>query len=76
MKALSDEKGFVSFQHYGYENKFNAVVMGLLGPSLEDLFNACNRSFGLKTILMLAEQIINRLETLHSKNFVYRDVKP
>lgn len=73
---MSGEKGFATFEHYGYENKFNAVVMGLLGPSLEDLFNACNRSFSLKTILMLAEQIISRLEVFHSKNFVYRDIKP
>lgn len=73
---MSGERGFVSYHHYGYEAKFNYLVMGLLGPSLEDLFNACNRNFTLKTILMLAEQIINRLETLHSKNFVYRDVKP
>jgi serine/threonine protein kinase len=54
LKSLSGEKGFVSFHHFGYENKHNLLVMGLLGPSLEDLFNACNRTFSLKTILILA----------------------
>lgn len=76
MKAMSGERGFVPFHYYGYENKYNAVVMGLLGPSLEDLFNICNRSFSLKTILMLADQILSRIEVFHSKNFLYRDIKP
>jgi serine/threonine protein kinase len=52
------------------------LVMTFVGPSLADLFTACNSKFSLKTVLLLAEQMISRLETLHSKGFIHRDVKP
>ena len=60
---------------YGAEKGYNVLVMDLLGPSLEDLFNFCGRRFTLKTVLMLADQMIGRVEYLHAKNFIHRDIK-
>ena len=45
------------FRWYGAEKDYNVLVMDLLGPSLEDLFNFCSRRFTMKTVLMLADQV-------------------
>lgn len=50
--------------------------MELLGPSLEDLFKFCGRRFSIKTILLLAEQMIEILRHVHSKKYMHRDIKP
>ena len=43
---------------FGVEGEYNVLVMDLLGPSLEDLFNFCSRKLSLKTVLMLADQMV------------------
>ncbi|PBJ71694.1 casein kinase [Trypanosoma cruzi cruzi] len=68
--------GIPNILFYGVEGEFNVMVMDLLGPSLEDLFSFCDRKLSLKTTLMLAEQMIARIEFVHSKSVIHRDMKP
>jgi serine/threonine protein kinase len=52
------------------------MVLDLLGPSLEELFNFCDRKLSLKTVLLLANQLIYRIEYIHAKSFIYGGIKP
>lgn len=51
--------------YFGREGDWNILVMDLLGPSLEDLFEYCRRKFTLKTVLMVAIQMLQRIEYVH-----------
>ncbi|XP_060218464.1 casein kinase 1-like protein 2 isoform X1 [Lycium barbarum] len=75
-KILQGGTGVPNLKWFGVEGDYNVLVMDLLGPSLEDLFNFCSRKMSLKTVLMLADQMINRVEFVHAKSFLHRDIKP
>ena len=75
-RVLQGGYGIPGVKWFGAEGDYNVLVIDLLGPSLEDLFNYCGKRFSLKTVLMLADQMIARLEFMHSRSYIHRDVKP
>src|SRR5215472_13369736 len=84
--------GIPSAYYFGQEGLHNILVIDLLGPSLEDLFDHCHRKFSIKTVVMVAKQMvrntdpsqpsladlkqITRVQIIHEKNLIYRDIKP
>lgn len=75
-KSLIGGFGVPNLYCYGFNRTHNFLIMELMGKSLEDLFQMCDQKFSLKTVLMLADQMISCVEYVHSKNFIYRDIKP
>ncbi|CAG5898926.1 unnamed protein product [Menidia menidia] len=57
-KMMQGGVGIPTIKWCGAEGDYNVMVMELLGPSLEDLFNFCSRKFSLKTVLLLADQMV------------------
>ena len=68
--------GFGRVFYFGTHENYHVMVMELLGPSLEDQFNKCGRRFSLRTVLQLADQMLERVETLHNCHLIHRDIKP
>ena len=62
--------------YYGAQNNKNVMIMDLLGKSLEQLFEQCKKKFSIKTVLMIADQMIKRVEYIHSRRIIHRDIKP
>ncbi|KAG5477036.1 hypothetical protein LSCM1_05374 [Leishmania martiniquensis] len=68
--------GIPQIYYFDSEGDYNIMVMEMCGPSLEDVFNYCHRRFSLKTVLMIADQLLQRIQYFHEKGFVHRDIKP
>ena len=74
--ALRGGDGIPKIYWCGKQGVYIILIIDLLGKSLEELFNSCERKFSLKTSTLIAMQMIERVEYMHSKNFIHRDIKP
>lgn len=77
-KYLTYLKGFgiPEIKYFGHSEKYHILIETLLDKSLENLFSESHGNFNLKDISMIGIQVLDRLEYIHSKNIIHRDIKP
>ena len=61
------------FFRYGTVDHYHAMVLEMLGPSIEDLYNYCHRRFSIKTVLLLGEQMLERICHIHRRAVIHRE---
>ncbi len=70
------EYGIPKVYYFNHEGQYNTMVMQLLGKSLEDLLQLCGGKFSIKTVLMIAPQMLDRIQMVQRCHFLHRDIKP
>ena len=68
--------GIPTIYWFGVEGEYTVLIMSILGPNLHQLFAFCEYNFTLKQVLIIAMQMVQRIEYFHSKSFIHRDIKP
>ena len=61
---------------YGHIKNYNILIETLLGNSVENIFIKRKLKCNIIDVCLIGIQIIDRLEWIHSKNIIYRDIKP
>ena len=74
--VLAGGKVIPKVHWFGEVGHYNTIIMEMLGPSLTELFQMCGRTFSLKTVLMLADQLLYGVEYVHSKGILHGNIKP
>ena len=64
-----------NIESFGTSGEYNILIMQLMDKSLEDLINI-HKNFSVKTVCLLAFQMMNILQSIHDKHIIHRDIKP
>ena len=76
LQEIQGEEGIPKVYKFKQGHKHNYLIMELLGKSIDKLFSECNKNFSYKTIFQIGYQMIQRIEYIHSKGYIHRDIKP
>ena len=76
LRSMASEPGFPRMHSYTTESQYEILIMSLLGQNLASLQKQCEGKFSLKTVLVLAIQTLERIESLHKHGMLHRDIKP
>ncbi|KAF8491428.1 kinase-like domain-containing protein [Gautieria morchelliformis] len=75
-RHLHGHHGIPSLRWSGMDGGAHVMVLDRLGPNLQDLRRVCRGQLSLKTVMMIAAQMLDRIEFAHSRGIILRDVKP
>ena len=75
-KQLENVTGVPRMYWFGVQSNYNILAIDLLSSCLEDRLQKCGGRFSLKTVLMLADQMISCLQGVHGRGIIHRDLKP
>lgn len=76
LQTLSGGIGFPTLYWFGKSSNLKTMITDARGPSLEDVFERSNRYFHMQLVLEIANQLIFRLEWMHSHNVSHGRLTP
>ena len=76
LQDIQGDEGIPKVYKFKQGHKHNYLIMELLGKSIDKLFSECKKNFSYKTIFQIGYQMIQRIEYIHSKGYIHRDIKP